>query len=629
MSGRIPQRFIDELLSRLDIVDVVDARVPLKKAGKNYQARCPFHDEKSPSFSVNQDKQFYYCFGCGAGGNAIGFVMEYERLEFPAAIEKLATSIGLEIPREAGTTGPSLKQTELINKIDAASQWFQRQLREHKAGGEARDYLKNRGLTGEIAKQFGIGFAPPGWDNLLRALGTAEDQQKLLLEAGLVIKRDDGSGLYDRFRHRVMFPIRDNRGRVVAFGGRVLTDEKPKYLNSPESSVFHKSNELYGLYEARRAHRDLDQVLVVEGYMDVVMLAQHGVRNAVATLGTSLTTNHLQRLFRYTPHVIFCFDGDDAGRRAAARSLELTLPTLEDGRQASFLFLPEGDDPDSLVQRIGADAFRTQLASAMPLTDFMFEHYATDIDLNSTAGKARFSKLVIPAINRVAGMVLKTLLRSELASRIGMDPAQLPEPPPTAPNDDASDIPFDQPPPEPPPFGEENHWAATPPAAFFEDAGPQQRVRSATPLAKPAPSRGLNPVRMALRILLQQPGVALKAPSVEGLETLENPNIALLQKLVWQIQDNPDASTGSLLGYWYGSEEGELLTRLATEDHPVSGDLEHEFHEVLQHLQQRIVQTQQRSVQRELEQIPFSELTTEQKQAYLASLTRPEKDTRS
>ena len=351
MAGRIPQKFLDDLLDRVDIVEVVDRRVKLKKTGKNYSARCPFHEEKTPSFSVNPDKQFYYCFGCGAGGNALGFVMDYENVDFLQAVETLAGSLGLEIPREQARGGNAQPNRDegsktLYAMLEAAAQYYQKQLRTHPQARRAVDYLKQRGLTGHIAKRFDLGFAPPGWDNLLQALGTDDAQRKLLMDAGMLVQNEAGR-TYDRFRDRVIFPIRDQRGRIIAFGGRVLGDDKPKYLNSPETSVFSKGRELYGLYQARQANRKLERVLVVEGYMDVIALAQHDITQASATLGTATSQTHLERLYRLTPEVVFCFDGDAAGRKAALRALEATLPCMEDGRQARFLFLDEGEDPDT------------------------------------------------------------------------------------------------------------------------------------------------------------------------------------------------------------------------------------------------------------------------------------------
>ena len=353
MKGLIPQHFIDELLSRVDIVEVVDRRVPLKKTGQNYTARCPFHEEKTPSFSVNPDKQFYYCFGCGAGGNAIGFLMEYERLDFPLAIESLATVAGLEVPRERIENPEKVsRRKDLHSLMEQAAQYYQRQLKQHDNSIRAREYLINRGLSGEIAKAFQIGFAPPGWDNLLKALGEDEESRQLLIDAGMLISGDNK--LYDRFRDRIMFPILDNRGQTVAFGGRVLGDDKPKYLNSPETDIFHKGRELYGLYQARKAVRNLERLIIVEGYMDVVALAQHGIPYAVATLGTATSEDHLRKVFRYCPEVVFCFDGDEAGRKFID-ALELLYHVANIGDARSLAIHPASTthsqlDADELLQ---------------------------------------------------------------------------------------------------------------------------------------------------------------------------------------------------------------------------------------------------------------------------------------
>ncbi|HKJ77760.1 MAG TPA: DNA primase, partial [Gammaproteobacteria bacterium] len=359
MAGRIPQSFIDDLLSRVDIVEVIDARVPLKKAGRDYAACCPFHDEKTPSFTVSPTKQFFHCFGCGAHGTALGFLMEYDHMGFVEAVEELAAKQGLEIPYEGGApaAGPGRDLKPLYDLLGQADRYFRHQLRNHPAAAKAVDYLKGRGVSGEVAAAFGLGYAPPGWDGLLQALGRDDGALKRLVEVGLLIEREEDRRRYDRFRDRVIFPIRDPRGRTVGFGGRVLGDDKPKYLNSPESEVFHKGRELYGLYEAQQAVRRPERLLVVEGYMDVVALAQHGIANAVATLGTAATADHLQRLFRVTGEVVFCFDGDEAGGKAAWRALENAMPQMRDGRQVRFMFLPQGEDPDSLVRAIGGEAF--------------------------------------------------------------------------------------------------------------------------------------------------------------------------------------------------------------------------------------------------------------------------------
>ncbi|MFP4181655.1 MAG: DNA primase, partial [Thiohalospira sp.] len=357
MAGRIPQNFIDDLVSRTDIVEVIGERVPLKRKGREYAACCPFHDERTPSFYVSPEKQFYHCFGCGAHGTALGFLMDYGHLSFPEAVEDLAGRLGLDVPRE-GDDGrpPAPDRTPLYETLAAAADYYRAMLRRHDQARRAADYLKGRGVSGATARDYGLGFAPPGWRNLLPALGGGEETRKRLVEAGLLIERDDG-GVHDRFRDRVIFPIHDHRGRPIAFGGRILGDGEPKYLNSPESPVFHKGRELYGLYEARRALRRLDRLLVVEGYMDVIALAGAGVHHAVATLGTATTADHLDRAFRLTGEVVFCFDGDRAGREAAWRALENALPVLRDGRSVRFLFLPEGEDPDTLVRREGGAAF--------------------------------------------------------------------------------------------------------------------------------------------------------------------------------------------------------------------------------------------------------------------------------
>ncbi|WP_429196232.1 DNA primase, partial [Aeromonas veronii] len=374
MAGRIPQSFIDDLLVRTDIVELIDSRVRLKKAGKNYQACCPFHNEKSPSFTVSQEKQFYHCFGCGAHGNAIGFVMEYDGLEFPDAIEELASMQGIQVPREQSIGGSANSQPavskdlfELMNQI---ARFYESNL---KSAPHAVEYLKGRGLTGEVVKRFNIGYAPSDWDQVRRRFGASRDHEQLLISGGMLITRDNGPGSYDRFRDRIMFPIRDKRGRVIGFGGRVLGDGTPKYLNSPETPIFHKGRELFGLYEVKQAHKDPRRILVVEGYMDVVALGQYDIDYAVAALGTATTSDHIHTLFRTTAEVVCCYDGDNAGREAAWRALDNALPHLQDGRELKFVFLPDGEDPDSLVRQIGKEGFEALLDEAQPFADFMFE----------------------------------------------------------------------------------------------------------------------------------------------------------------------------------------------------------------------------------------------------------------
>ncbi|KPY92669.1 DNA primase, partial [Pseudomonas syringae pv. spinaceae] len=424
MAGLIPQSFIDDLLNRTDIFDVVSSRVQLKKAGKNYSACCPFHKEKTPSFSVSPDKQFYYCFGCGAGGNALGFIMDHDNLDFPQAVEDLAKAAGMEVPREQGVKGQKPRQptdSPLYPLLNAASEFYRQALKSHPSRKAAVDYLKGRGLSGEIARDFGLGFAPPGWDNLYKHLSSDSLQQKVMIDAGLLIENAETGKRYDRFRDRVMFPIRDSRGRIIAFGGRVLGDDKPKYLNSPETPVFHKGQELYGLFEARKFNRNLDEIIVVEGYMDVIALAQQGLRNAVATLGTATSEEHLKRLFRVVPNVLFCFDGDQAGRNAAWRALEAALPNLQDGRRARFLFLPEGEDPDTLVRSEGTDAFKARINQhAQPLADYFFEQLTKESDPRSLEGKAHMATLAAPLIDKVPGANLRILMRQRLSEITGL-----------------------------------------------------------------------------------------------------------------------------------------------------------------------------------------------------------------
>lgn len=457
MAGLIPQTFIDDLLHRVDIVEVVDKRVGLKRAGKNYQACCPFHNEKTPSFSVQPERQFYYCFGCGAGGNAIGFVMNFDHVDFPQAVETLARDAGVEVPREESRADArrQSENTRLLEILETASKYYQQQLRSHPRKQVAVDYLKSRGLSGEIARDFALGFAPPGWDNLLATAGTDDEKTQSLLKAGMIIernrekqqdspqrseKRDEKRAqrpYYDRFRDRIMFPIRDSRGRTVAFGGRVLGDDKPKYLNSPETPVFHKSAELYGLYEARRSGEKFSRLLLVEGYMDVIALAQMGIRNAVATLGTATSARHLQRLFRSVSEVVFCFDGDEAGRTAAWRALETTLPLMEDGRQVRFLFLPEGADPDTFVREHGKEGFEKALNEAAPLEDFFFDKLSADLDARSIEGRARLSNLAKPLIRKLPRGIYAQLMLNRLSDTLGVASESLddllatePDPPP-------------------------------------------------------------------------------------------------------------------------------------------------------------------------------------------------------
>ncbi len=527
MSGRIPQAFIDDLLTRTDIVDVIDARVPLKKAGREYKACCPFHNEKTPSFTVSQVKQFYHCFGCGVHGTAISFLMDYEHMEFVEAVEELAHMAGLEVPREAAAESASQPPTQpLYALLEEVSRYYRQQLRTHPQAARAVEYLKRRGLTGDIAARFDIGFAPPGWDNLARALGGDAASRAALLETGLLIERTDASGIYDRFRDRIQFPIRDRRGRTVGFGGRVLGEDTPKYLNSPESSIFHKGRELYGLYEARKAVRRLDRILVVEGYMDVVALAQFDINYAVATLGTSTTPDHLERLYRTVPEVVFCFDGDRAGRAAAWRALENALPVLTDGREARFLFLPDGEDPDTLVRKTGKDEFENMITHSVHLSDFLFDHLSSQVDTDSIDGRARLVDLARPLLSRLPDSIFRQLMLERLAQIARTDSSHL--------------------------------------ADRFQKPAENRGVAGTTSaMSAHATGSGKSPVREAIAMLLHQPDLAQKIEMPRIPEPDATPGVTLLLELLELLQRQPGLNTGAVLEHWRGREEARYLHKLA------------------------------------------------------------------
>jgi DNA primase len=420
VAGRIPQDFIDDLIERADIADVIGSRLQLKKHGREYKAPCPFHSEKTPSFTVSAEKGFYHCFGCGAHGTALGFLMEFDRLEFPEAVEELAQMLGLEVPRSEQTENRTAI-TPLYEVLAKAAGLYQQALKKHPA---ASDYLQSRGLDGATIRDYGIGYAPPGWDYLLRQFDSRDDTRRSLKSAGLIAERETG-GHYDRFRDRVVFPIRDSRGRVIGFGGRMIGNEEPKYLNSPETAVFHKGRELYGLFDARRAVRKLERLLVVEGYMDVVSLACHGFQESVATLGTATTPEHLRRLFRATQDVTFCFDGDRAGREAAWRALQTSLPEMRDGRQVRFLFLPEGEDPDTIVRAEGASGLNERLQDTLQLSDYLLRELKLQTDTASVDGRARLAELARPLLKNIPEGFFKALLTDQLAAEIGMGTDQL------------------------------------------------------------------------------------------------------------------------------------------------------------------------------------------------------------
>lgn len=546
MAGQIPQSFIDDLLARVDVVEIVGERVKLKKSGRNHSGLCPFHQEKSPSFTVSADKQFYHCFGCGAHGSALRFLMEYDKLRFPEAVEQLASRVGVEVPRE-GADDPRAqarerKRKEGVNLLEMSASFFRERLRMPEAQA-AREYLERRGLSLEVQKTFGIGYAPDQWEALKQHLvgqGVAEAVQ---VEYGLLVRHEDSGRCYDRFRDRVVFPIRDLRGRTLGFGGRVLGDAKPKYLNSPETPVFHKGRELYGLYEARQASHRLERMLIVEGYMDVVALAQFEIRNAVATLGTATTADHLQRLFRVVGELVFCFDGDNAGRQAAVRALETVLPLMIDGRQARFLFLPEGEDPDSLVRREGREAFEDRITCASPLSEFLFDQAAQGRDLSRLESRERYASQVLVAIEKLPEGVFKSLLLTELSRRTGVEQSRL-----------AALMARHAPLPEAPPLmspeamGESGFEASMPSAPVV---GGRSRVSAPSLMTR------------VLQLLVHEPRLVEQLPEEDDWCQGGDGESRLCRDVIALLRAGGYASAQVLLMHFHGSEDGQHLAALA------------------------------------------------------------------
>jgi DNA primase len=542
MPGRIPQSFIDDLIARTDIIEVVGSRVQLKKAGREYKACCPFHGEKTPSFTVSPDKQFYHCFGCGAHGTALGFLMDHDRLGFIDAIEELASRAGMEIPREAREAADA-PERDLYDLTASVAQFFRDELQ---GDTRAQEYLKGRGIVGETAARFGIGYAPDSWNAVLKKFGGTQSGRDRLVATGLIIERDgpkrSDDNHYDRFRDRVMFPIRDARGRVIGFGGRVLDKGEPKYLNSPETALFHKGRELYGFFEARQSRADLKRLMVVEGYMDVVRLHQAGITYAVATLGTSTTQDHLLRLFRVGNEVVFSFDGDRAGRAAAWRALENALPQAKDGRQIRFLFLPEGHDPDTLVGEEGAEAFERRLLAALPLSEYLVQHLASEVDLEHVDGRARLAEIARPLIARVPPGVYRELLVDRLAESVRMPSARL-----------GALLKLDS-------------------AATNDGRSPHeersQRADDGLGSA-PAVSPGRrNLVRQAIALVLHHPYAAASITGPDSLADVDKPGIPLLIELLKAAGAEPSITLGGLMERWRDRPDGAHLAKLAMGDLP-------------------------------------------------------------
>ncbi len=516
MAGRIPQAFIDDLVARADIVEIVNARVPLKRKGKEYMACCPFHNEKTPSFSVSEAKQFYHCFGCGAHGTALGFLMEYDNLEFVDAVEELAAFYNLEVPREQGAQTKRDDKQPLFDALAQANTLYRQQLKQSE---RAIGYLKQRGLSGDIAQRYQIGYAPDGWDFLIKHM---PQQHTTLLQTGMLVKKDNGRS-YDRFRDRIMFAIRNRRGKVIGFGGRILDQGEPKYLNSPENTLFHKGLEVYGLYEARKANRELDRIVVVEGYMDVVALAQFGISYAVASLGTATTREQIQSIFRATQNIVFCYDGDQAGRKAAWRALENTLPVIRDGQQARFLFLPDGEDPDSLIRQEGREAFDQRLDQAISLSDFLFDHLQQQCDTSTLEGRTRLVELSKPLLHSMPDSLFRDLLYETLAerSRISIDNLR----------------------------------------ARAEKTKPDTAPGTIT-ATSPAAQKKSSATRNALILLLQYPQLVSEQHIPDVFAQCELPGYALLHRLAQTIEHHGIATPPALLEHFRGHDDFNLLNRL-------------------------------------------------------------------
>ena len=561
--ARIPDAFIDDLLARSDLVEIIGSRVPLKRQGRDYSARCPFHDERSPSFTVSPTKQFYHCFGCGAHGTAISFLMNYDRLEFIDAVEELAKRVGMEVPKDTQARNEDSDSKDQYLALEAAARFYQKQL---ELSDKARAYFDKRGVDAENRTRFALGYAPDSFDGLKSALGTDERRLALLEKTGMFSKSDAGR-VYDKFRDRVMFPIHDRRGRVIAFGGRVLDKEDgPKYLNSPETALFHKGRELYGLWQVRQAHAKIPRLIVVEGYMDVVALFQYGVTQAVATLGTATTPDHAELLFRNAADVFFCFDGDRAGRGAAWKAVESILPRMRDGRQAFFLFLPEGEDPDSIVRQEGSAGFDARLAAATSLSEFFFNELSKDVNLNSLEGKARLAERAKPHLAAIPDGAFRDLMQQRLTELTGVG-ARVSEPP----------------------------------------AAPSHAMRTAR--GAPAPKQSL--VRAAITFLLQQPSLAEAIEPPYLFAVLRQPGIPLLVELIALARERPGIGTGAILEHFAEREEGAALHKLATQTFPGDASAwQTEFLDALQQLdrQTRLQRIEELQVKGQLNALEKSEL---------------------
>lgn len=545
MAGRVPRSFIDDLLNRVDIVEVIDSRLPLKKKGREYWACCPFHGEKTASFSVSPAKQFYHCFGCQKSGNAVGFLMDYDHMEFVEAVESLAQTLGMDVPYEqGGAPPPKIDGLDAMYQVmEQSAQFYEAQLKQNQ---HAIDYLRNRGISGQTAREFGIGYAPPGWNNL-------KGEARWLIETGMLIQKDDGKQ-YDRFRNRLMFPIRDRRGRTIAFGGRVIDPEdNPKYLNSPESPLFHKSDEIYGLYELKKAVTNIERIYITEGYMDVVALAEHGVHTAVATLGTAINNRQIESLFRVCKNLVFCFDGDAAGKKAAWRSLEQCLASLKEGRLARFLFLPEGQDPDSYIREFGQQGFDAQVEQASTLTSYLFDSLLAECNIRSLEGRAQFLDRLRPYFAQIPLQSLKDQILAEVEQRLGQQV-------------DARML-----------------------RLLGED-------KPSEPSRQRLPEQHWTPTRLAINLLLKKPALGASTGIQHELADSGIPGVDLLLRILDILHEEPEVSTQNLLARFEGDEHEGHLYKLAAMEPPVENDesLDRMFADCLKRLQKQYIDLRQK-----------------------------------
>jgi DNA primase len=543
--ARIPQAFIDELIARADIVEIVGSRVQLKKAGREYKACCPFHGEKTPSFWVSPEKQFYHCFGCGAHGTALGFLMQHDRLSFPEAIEELANRLGIDVPRDPDARNDARRSDDsLYDMMNRVSRFYAENLGRDE---RVRQYVAKRGLNREAIERFAIGYAPNSWNDVLRRFGDTDGSRKQLAELGLIIERDraqsvrEGERHYDRFRDRLMFPIRDARGRTIAFGGRIIDQGEPKYLNSPETVLFHKGRELYGLYEIRQSRTPLKRLLIVEGYMDVVRLHQFGITYAAATLGTATTPEHLKRIFRLVSEVVFSFDGDRAGRAAAWRALQNALPEAREGREIRFLFLPDGHDPDTYVGEKGREAFEQLLDSALPLSEYLVRELSEQVDLSHADGRARFAEAARPLVGKIQPGVYHELVLARVAEAIGMPPQRLQE-----------------------------LW--NPGSVQPAQVAPPSRTQAVS-RTRISAGRGTL-VRQAVERLLRFPSTAASVTDAERarLDTVEMPGIELLRDLLDNLRAEPAQFAAQVIERWTDKPGREHLEKLLQREELVSDE---------------------------------------------------------